>query len=225
VEAEALAITEVGGLRPARDRHELARAEALRAEALRAQEHLLVSLDFDGVYAQHVGFVWRVLRGMGVPDAGVEDAVQDVFIVVHRRLPEFDGRHALRTWLFAIAYRVACDHRRKQRRSSMHESLGMPGQDTNDEQELVDAAPSPAETAEQSQQLERLSDALDALDDDKRALLVLAEIEQMTVPEMAEITGTPLNTVYTRLRRARIELQDVLSKGLAKSLSKQRGSR
>src|SRR5687767_14378132 len=68
---------------------------------------------FDEVYEAHVGFVWRVLRTFGVPEAVIEDAVQDVFIVVHRRLGEWQGRAAITTWLFAIARRVAGAHRRR----------------------------------------------------------------------------------------------------------------
>ncbi len=163
-----------------------------------------MSASFEQVYAEHARFIWRVLRGMGVRDAAVEDAVQDVFVVVHRRLAEFDGRHAMRTWLFAIAYRVACDQRRKQRRSNVLEPIS---------ESVLDAAPSPDERAERSQRLQVLSSALDALDDDKRALIVLAELEELTVPEIAALTATSINTVYTRLRRARIELQAVLKKG------------
>jgi RNA polymerase sigma-70 factor (ECF subfamily) len=164
---------------------------------------------FDEVYATHVRFVWRVLRGMGIREAGIDDAVQDVFIVVHRRLAEFDGRHALSTWLFAIAYRVACDHRRKHKRASSIEPLEDDAPHVNGE------APSPADSAEHAQRLRALNEALDALDDDKRALIVLAELEEQTVPQIAALTGTSVNTVYTRLRRARIELQAALHKSLA----------
>jgi RNA polymerase sigma-70 factor, ECF subfamily len=163
---------------------------------------------FDEVYASHARFVWRVLRGMGVREAGIDDAVQDVFMVVHRRLPEFDGQSALSTWLFAIAYRVACDHRRKHKRQSVHDSLG----DDSSQLPELDAL-SPAESAEQAQRLRALNEALDALDDEKRALIVLAELEEQTVPQIAALTGTSVNTVYTRLRRARLELQALLKRG------------
>lgn len=163
---------------------------------------------FDEVYGAHARFVWRVLRGMGVREAGVDDAVQDVFIVVHRRLPDFDGQCALSTWLFAIAYRVACDHRRKHKRFVAHDPLEEGGA-----QLASGALPSPAESAEQAQRLRALHDALDALDDDKRALIVLAELEEQTVPQIAALTGTSVNTVYTRLRRARLELQALLTRG------------
>jgi RNA polymerase sigma-70 factor (ECF subfamily) len=164
---------------------------------------------FDDVYNAHARFVWRVLRGMGIREAGIDDAVQDVFVVVHRRLPEFDGKHALSTWLFAIAYRVACDHRRKHRRASSTDPLDEAAELS---QLAHSEAPSPAESAEQAQRLRALYDALDALDDEKRALIVLAELEEQTVPQIAAITGASVNTVYTRLRRARLELQAALTK-------------
>jgi RNA polymerase sigma-70 factor (ECF subfamily) len=157
--------------------------------------------DFDTVYEKHVGFVWRTLRGMGVPDSAVEDAVQEVFVVVHRRLADFDGRYAVRTWLFAIVYRVACEQGRRLRRMRIQEPL---------EPQLRDSAPSPYESAERAQELRVAVALLDALDDDKRAVIVLADVEGMTAPEIAEATGVRLNTVYTRLRRARLELNKMM---------------
>jgi RNA polymerase sigma-70 factor (ECF subfamily) len=176
-------------------------APALRGGAS-GHPHVSSVASFDTVYAQNVAFVWRVLRGMGVSDAIVEDAVQDVFVVVHRRLPEFDGRHAIRTWLFAIAYRVARDHVRRARRVWTQDPL---------EHQLRDAAPTPDESAERTEALRVVSELLDQLDDEKRAVLVLAEIEGMTAQEIADATGAGLNTVYTRLRRARLALNKMLA--------------
>jgi RNA polymerase sigma-70 factor (ECF subfamily) len=175
----------------------------LDRRAIHAGRCVSVALHFQAVYREHAGFVWRVLRGMGVSDALVEDAVQDVFVVVHRRLGEFDGRHSVKTWLFAIAYRVACDYRRKQKRGREHDAL--------DSQQLRDGAPSPAESAEQAQALRLLGTLLDGIADEKRAVLILAEVEGMTVPEIAAVTATPLNTVYSRLRRGRQELTAALA--------------
>jgi RNA polymerase sigma-70 factor (ECF subfamily) len=156
---------------------------------------------FDEVYVDHAAFVWRVLRGMGVSEALVEDALQDVFMVVHRRLAEFDGRGSVKTWLFQIAYRTACAYRRKVRRSGGHEPF---------EDSVEARTANPAEEAERRETLSLLGSLLDGLDDDKRAVLVLADIEELTAPEIAVITGTRLNTVYTRLRRARSELSQAL---------------
>ena len=158
--------------------------------------------DFDAVYSENAGFVWRVLRGMGVTELLVEDAVQDVFVVVYRRLPEFDGRHPVRTWIFAIAQRIAFDYRRRQQRAYSIVPL---------ETQLRDHAPSPAETAERAESMRIVFELLEQLDDQKRAVFVLAEIEGMTAPEIAAATGTGLNTVYTRLRRARLQLNQALA--------------
>ena len=157
---------------------------------------------FDAVYSDHAAFIWRVLRGMGVSEALVEDAVQDVFVVVHRRLAEFDGLGSIKTWLFQIAYRTACAYRRKLRRAGDHEPF---------DDRLEARTRTPAEEVERRETLSLVGDLLDGLDDEKRAVLVLADIEEMTAPEIAVVTGAPLNTVYTRLRRARLELSRALS--------------
>jgi RNA polymerase sigma-70 factor (ECF subfamily) len=175
---------------------------ASRAGDLEPTVAVSSDVPFDDVYRQHAGFVFRVLRGMGIADPAVEDAVQDVFVVVHRRLCEWDGRHSIKTWLFEIAYRVACEHRRKGRRARAHEALP---------DELEDAALGPHGTAEQQQQLQLLGRALDRLSDEQRAVLVLTEIEGMTAPEISAATGVSVNTVYTRLRRARIAVDEALT--------------
>ena len=80
----------------------------------RSEDAVAVAIPtFDEVYTAHVAFVWRTLRTFGVSDAQLEDAVQDVFVVVYRRLPEWEGRAQVTTWLFAIARRVASSYRRK----------------------------------------------------------------------------------------------------------------
>ena len=62
---------------------------------------------FERVYEEHFDFVWRSLRRLGVPRSALDDAVQEVFLVVHRRLAEFEGRSSLKTWLFGIAVHIA----------------------------------------------------------------------------------------------------------------------
>jgi RNA polymerase sigma-70 factor (ECF subfamily) len=158
---------------------------------------LTTALRFEDVYREQAPFVWRLLRGMGVPEAAADDATQDVFIIVHRGLGKFDGRNPIRSWLFAIAYRVANNYGRQHRRTRNREPL---------DDQLKDPAPTPNEAAERTQEMSVLGALLERLSDEKRALLILAEIEGMSIPEIATVTQTPVNTVYTRLRRARIEL-------------------
>jgi RNA polymerase sigma-70 factor (ECF subfamily) len=162
----------------------------------------LERLDFATVYAQHVGFVWRALRGLGVSPEQVADAAQDVFMVVHRRLPDFDARHPIQTWLFAIARRIAANYRRKHQRARTHEPL---------DERIQDNGPDPAETSERRAARQLMAELLDQLDDDKRAIVVLAEIEQLTAPQIAAITGIRLSTVYTHLYRARRQLSRALA--------------
>lgn len=145
---------------------------------------------FDDVYSAHFAFVWRILRTFGVPDAAVEDAAQDVFVVVHRRLPEFEGRSSITTWLFAIARRVACAHRRRDGRTDplLDDPIG--GADTFASLERAQAAAT-------------VMAILDTMDDDKRVVFALVELEQMSVPEVARLLDLNLNTAYSRLRLAR----------------------
>lgn len=150
---------------------------------------------FQAVYAEHVDAVWRSLRSLGVPDAGVEDAVQDIFLVVHRRLPEFAGRSALRTWLFGIVLHVARNHRRRERRKGGGAPLDV---------DVADLGPGPHEEAVAAEAVELLARLLEELDEAKREVFVLGELEQMTAPEIAEALGIPVNTVYSRLRAARL---------------------
>lgn len=151
--------------------------------------------DFTAVYEQYFDFVWRSCRRLGVPERTVDDAVQDVFIVVHRRLCDFEGRSSLKSWIFGIARRVAKDHRRrisrKERAEALPETIADP------------RARSPLDTAERRQAVKLLHELLESLDDDKREVFVLAELEQMTVPEIASSIEVNVNTVYSRLRAAR----------------------
>jgi RNA polymerase sigma-70 factor (ECF subfamily) len=157
---------------------------------------------FEQVYEATFDFVWRSLRRLGVPEAALDDAAQDVFVVVHRRLPEFAGRSSLKTWVFGIAQHVASDHRRLLRRKGGHEQL---------DPTMPDAAPDPAELTARAEAVRELDRVLAALDEDKRAVFILAELEQLTAPEIAEAVGVPLNTVYSRLRAARRAFEAALS--------------
>jgi RNA polymerase sigma-70 factor, ECF subfamily len=157
---------------------------------------------FEDVYEELFGFVWRSLRRLGVPEPGLDDAVQDVFVVVHRRLPEFAGRSSLRTWVFGIAHHVASEHRRRERRKGGHEPLDMA---------MADSAPGPVELTARAEAVRELDRILATLDEDKRVVFVLAELEQMTAPEIAEALGISPNTVYSRLRAARRDFEAALS--------------
>jgi RNA polymerase sigma-70 factor (ECF subfamily) len=153
---------------------------------------------FDEVYDEHVDFVWRTLRGLGVREHNLEDAVQDAFLVVHRRLGEFEQRSTMRTWVFGIAMRVAHDYRRREGRKGGLAPLDF---------EVADHAPSPDEHAAQTEALREVAAVLEHLDPDKRAVFVLSQLEQWTAPEIADALGLNLNTIYSRIRTARREFE------------------
>ncbi|MBI5545894.1 MAG: RNA polymerase sigma factor [Deltaproteobacteria bacterium] len=148
---------------------------------------------FEEVFRTHFDFVWSALRRLGVPPSSVDDAVQDAFLVVHRRLADFEGRSTLRTWLYGIVLRVARDHRRRSQRAD----LGTLPPDVKDDR------PGPHDTASRSEALRLLERLLRTLDEDKREVLILADMEGLTAPEIADLVGANLNTVYSRLRAAR----------------------
>jgi RNA polymerase sigma-70 factor (ECF subfamily) len=151
---------------------------------------------FEEVYAEHFDFVFRTLRRLGVPGAVVDDAVQEVFLVVHRRLGEFQGRAALTTWLYRIVVNVAQHARRSARRKGI---VDPEDPDTL----LVDDADGPHERARRAEGVRLLQRVLGELDDAQRVVFVLAEYEDLSVRDIAEALGENVNTVSSRLRAAR----------------------
>ncbi len=165
-------------------------AEAAAGEASRAE----LPEDFDRLYAEHFEFVWRTLRRLGVAQENLDDAAQDVFIVLLRRKAEFRGQSSHKTWLFGIASNVTHEYRRKQARAARVKPVP-------DDYRAQD--PSPFEQASSSQDLRLIDQLLESLDENKRHVFILSELEQMSAPEIAVALGVKLNTVYSRLRAAR----------------------
>jgi RNA polymerase sigma-70 factor (ECF subfamily) len=166
-------------------------------------------LELSRVYADHFRYVFRCLRALGVRDDTIDDAVHDVFLVVQQKLVDFDGRHALTTWLYAIALRVARRYRTEAAKHAQRFATD-PAPSSSDDDEPRDPMANVVGKRDVEGELEteeRLAiarRALEALDDDKREAFVLAHVEQMSAPEIVEITGVPLNTVYSRIRAARL---------------------
>ena len=159
-------------------------------------------------------FVWRAAKRLGVSDGSLDDVVQEVFVIVHRRLAEFEGRSSLKTWLFGITLRVARDHRRAAKRR--------PAEGSVDPDALRCTSDGPAENAEKAEAVRILHALLDELDDERREVFVMAELEQMTMPEIAEALGINLNTAYARLRIARQEFERALVRHRARDGWRQR---
>jgi RNA polymerase sigma-70 factor (ECF subfamily) len=170
-------------------------------------------LDFDDVYREHFTFVWRSVKRLGVRDAALDDVVQEVFVIVHRRLSAFEGRSALRTWLFGIALRVARDHRRSVARRNPKEAQGAENVDPDT---LRSTFSTPGESAEKAEAVRLLYTILDELDDERREIFVMAELEQMPMPEIARTLDLGVNTAYARLRAARISFEQALARHRAR---------
>jgi RNA polymerase sigma-70 factor (ECF subfamily) len=169
-------------------------------------------MPFREFYDAHVRFVWRVLLRMGVRESDLPDVVQDVFVVVHRRLPAFDGRAKVTTWLFAICLRVASDRRR---RAHAHRELcsgqvqDTPSEEATDADAIVDR-----------QRARVLLEAiLDRMPDEQRIVFSLFEFEGMTGDEIAELLDVPVGTVRSRLRLAR----DAFEQSVERLRARERG--
>jgi len=182
--------------------------EPLPGKASREALHVVSSLPVvrmprtDGrlraAVGDHLGLVWRVLRRCGLPPADAEDASQDVFWVLAQRLADVPER-AQRSFLVSTALRVASD--RKQSRWHRSVSAGL------DVEARVSDAPLPDEAVEMRRAGALLDEALATLDELPRAVFVLAELEQMTRAEVAEVLNIPEGTVASRLKRARDSLE------------------
>jgi RNA polymerase sigma-70 factor (ECF subfamily) len=151
-------------------------------------------VDFQSLYKQEFGYAWRTLRRLGVRDSDLPDLAHDFFIVVFRHLSDYDASRPVRPWLFGIAFRVVSDYRRSARVA--RETLG-------DVPQVIDRAPPIDEQIAERQAREAVMRVLDALDLDRRAVLVMHDIDGHPVPEIAAALAIPVPTAYSRLRLAR----------------------
>jgi RNA polymerase sigma-70 factor (ECF subfamily) len=167
---------------------------------LMASADAAAGLTIREVHERHADFVWRSLQRLGVRSMDLEDQMQEVFIVAHRRLATFNGASALNTWLFGICLRVAAAHRRRA-----HVRREQSRSDVEDELELG-SGEDPESAAIERETQKELDELLASIDLEKRAVFVMFEVEGFTAPEIANVMGTPVGTVYSRLAAARDEL-------------------
>ena len=153
------------------------------------------------VYREHANFVVRIARQLGVKGAAAEDIVHDVFLVVHRRLPDYDGRGSIRSWLYGITRRVVMHHHRGTVRAERRNRRGP----------TPVPAPSPEEDIARTQAARFVQEFLQTLDEPQRMVFVLADIEGMSAPEISDALGVKTNTVYSRLRLARRRFERALA--------------
>lgn len=170
-------------------------------------------LSLAAIYRQEFGFIWRAVRALGVDEAAAADVTQEVFVIAHRRLDAYDAAAgSLRSWLYGIARHVALHH---------HRSVGR-----KDPRRLAPAADeaTPAGALDPEEQLRReeargfVEGFLAGLDDRHREVFVLHDVEGLSAAAIADVVGVPINTVYSRLRRAR----ELLSRALARRRAQER---
>jgi RNA polymerase sigma-70 factor, ECF subfamily len=161
-------------------------------------------MSFRAFYDEHLALVWRTLFRLGTSKADLPDAVQEVFMVAFRKLPEFQGRSKPSTWLVGICYRVASDRRRV---AHLRRELG------NQEAFLQqrDARPGPHEMAERRERVELLDEILAELRPQQREVFVMFELEELSGREIAAIVEAPVKTVFSRLRLAREAFAEALA--------------
>ncbi|WAS91786.1 RNA polymerase sigma factor [Nannocystis punicea] len=161
--------------------------------------HVERAREFHAIYRREFEFVWASARRFGVPPEAVDDAVQEVFLTAYRRLDHLDYEVSPRAWLYGVTRRVASHYRRSaSRRARRAEALRLLPPPSESPQQRVDAA----------QQLDHL---LGRLGPGNRTVFEMVELLGMSGPEVAAELGQPLNTVYSRLRLARAQLQALVS--------------
>lgn len=159
--------------------------------------------DFGAIFDEHFDYVWNTLRRLGVRESDLEDLSHEVFLKVYARLDAYDAARPIRPWLFGFAYRVAADHRRLARHRI--EVLGTAI-------EAVDPLRPADERLEADEDRDLVDRALEAVDLDRRAILLLHDVDDLPVPAIAKELGIPVNTAYSRLRMGREQLASAVAR-------------
>jgi RNA polymerase sigma-70 factor (ECF subfamily) len=166
---------------------------------------------FDAIYEEYFDFVWRCARRFGIPADAIDDVVQDVFLAVHTGLERLERPGSLQSWLYGIVRRTASTYHRSRSVRAITEA-----DSPAIEERASPSQPSPLDLAVLNDEFRLLWELLGELDTAKREVLILCDVEGMSVPEIAQATETPLNTVYSRLRAARHEFEEALARQRAR---------
>ena len=162
------------------------------------------TLDFKVVYDEHFQFAWRSLRGLGVSTHDIDDAAQEVFLIVHRKLDTITEPNGIKSWIFSIVRRVASDYRRSRKRKGISVEY-------DDSITAIDTA-TPQNAVENREVLSLVEQYLDTLTDETRSMFVLSEIEQLPVSKISEILEMNSNTIYSRLRVTRKNMESFMAR-------------
>lgn len=164
--------------------------------------------DLSSIFEKHVDHVGNSLRRLGVREGDVPDLVQEVFVVLHAILPDYDPTRPMWPWIFGVVYRVAAAHRRKASREILDD-----GKIANRQ---IDSSANLDEAMRRGEDQRLVLEALSHVELHRRAVFVMADIDGVPVPEIAEALGIRLNTAYSRLRLAREEFREAAARLLRK---------
>jgi RNA polymerase sigma-70 factor (ECF subfamily) len=159
-------------------------------------------LDFHTIFELEVGYVMRTLRRLGVASADLEDLAHDVFLGVHQQLHAYDPTRPLRPWLFGFAFRIASHYRRKAGREPLIDHTDG----------VADLGEAPDALLEKEQRRRLVLAALDGIELSRRAVFVLHELDGFTCEEIARTLEIPLGTAYSRLRLAREDFTQAITR-------------
>jgi RNA polymerase sigma-70 factor (ECF subfamily) len=163
----------------------------------------------ESIYRQYFDFVWSLVRRLGVSTAAADDVVQEVFIAIHTRLHTLERPEALRSWIYGIVRRTVSGHHRARRVREVSGAALATEPDSR-------TPPTPFDVTAQNDRVKLLWSLLEELDEPKREVFVMAELDELTVPEIAHILEIPLNTAYSRLRAARQAFEQALARRSAR---------
>ncbi len=170
---------------------------------------------FADLYTTYFTFVWSMSRFLGVDAGELDDVVQDIFVIIYERLHTLEQPESLRSWIYGIVRRVVSKYHRTKRTALIKSGT------VRVEPELLSPELcTPEQMTGLSEEAKLVWSMLEKLDAPKREVFVLAEVEDMTAPEIAAAIEVPLNTVYSRLRAARQELEEMLQRYQARTLKR-----
>lgn len=165
-------------------------------------------VSFRSLFDTEFSYVWNTLRRLGVAERDLNDQAQEVFVVVHGLLPDYDASRPVRPWLFGIAYRIACRYRALARhRYEVHEDDGT---------DPLDPAPLADEQLAGEEARALMLAAIDRIELSRRAVFILSEIDEQPMSDIAAALQIPLNTAYSRLRLAREDFERAARRLVAK---------
>ncbi len=166
---------------------------------------------FRAIYDRYFDFVWTSARRLGVKPASLDDVVQEIFMVIHGKIETLRQPDSLRSWIYSIARRTVSGYHRSQRTRGVSDVAFALHVETQQEPPLT-----PLELTEHNEDAKLLWQLLGEVDPPKREVLMLVELDGMTVPEVSEALEIPLNTAYSRLRAARAAFEAALARCTAR---------